>query len=152
RIDLDTGVGRHPDAERVDDFAIHLHPAARDPAIRLAPRAQAKLTHALGEARVFGTFCRFGRARHCHRIGANRLGQTRRGRSSMTADWANLEGHTINGVFPLLRLLGSSERSAVFLSRTATGTPSDIALKLVPAVAGRGEVLLPRWRAAAALD
>src|SRR4051812_43612217 len=76
----------------------------------------------------------------------------REGQSSMRADWASLEGHAINGVFPLLRLLGSSERSAVFLSRAVTMTPSDVALKLVPIVAGRAELLLPRWRSAAALD
>jgi len=70
----------------------------------------------------------------------------------MKADWANLEGHAIGGVFPLLRLLGSSERSAVFLSRTTTMTPSDVALKLVPAIAGQAELLLARWRSATALD
>ncbi len=36
-IDLDARVGWHPYAERVDDLAIHFHPAAGDPAIRLAP-------------------------------------------------------------------------------------------------------------------
>ena len=70
----------------------------------------------------------------------------------MSADWANLEGQSIKGVFPLLRLLGSSEQSAVFLSRTATNTPSSVALKLVSAIAGRAERLLPRWRSATALD
>ncbi len=70
----------------------------------------------------------------------------------MRADWATLEGHTISGTLPLLRLLGSSERSAVFLSRAATTPPSDVAVKLVPAVAGGAELLLPRWRSAMALD
>lgn len=70
----------------------------------------------------------------------------------MGADWANLEGRVIGGVFPLLRLLGSSERSAVFLSRAATMTPSDVALKLIPAMPGRAELLLSRWRSATALD
>ncbi len=70
----------------------------------------------------------------------------------MTADWASLEGRMINGVYPLLRLLGSAERSAVFLSRSVTDPPSDIAVKLVPAIPGRAELLLPRWRSATALD
>jgi TonB family protein len=70
----------------------------------------------------------------------------------MTADWASLEGRVINGVFPLLRLLEGAERSAVFLSRAGTNTPSDVALKLVPAIPGRAELLLPRWRFATALD
>jgi TonB family protein len=70
----------------------------------------------------------------------------------MAADWANLEGHTIRGVFPLLRLLGSSERSAVFLSRAATIASSDIAVKVVPAIPGEAEPLLPRWQSATALD
>jgi len=70
----------------------------------------------------------------------------------MKAAWASLEGHTIGGVFPLIRLLGSSDRSAVFLSSAATRTPSDVVLKLVPAVAGQVESLLARWRAATSLD
>jgi TonB family protein len=70
----------------------------------------------------------------------------------MNADWATLEGQLIRGAFPLLRLLGSSEGSAVFLSRAATMTPSDVALKLVPAIPGQAELLLPRWRSATALD
>ncbi len=70
----------------------------------------------------------------------------------MSADWAGFEGQAVNGVWPLMRLLGSSERSAVFLSRTANDPPSSVALKLVPAIAGRAELLLPRWRSAAAID
>lgn len=70
----------------------------------------------------------------------------------MTADWAGLEGQVVGGVFPLLQLLGSSERSAVFLSRRVTDSSPNVALKLVPAAPGRAELFLPRWRAAAALD
>ena len=70
----------------------------------------------------------------------------------MGAGWASLEGNVVGGVFPLLRLLGSSERSAVFLSRATTSTPSDVVVKLIPAIPGRAELLLPRWRTAAALD
>ena len=70
----------------------------------------------------------------------------------MQADWAQLEGRIVNGVFPLLRLLGSSERSAVFLSRSARDGASSVALKLVPAIAGRAELLLPRWRSASSIE
>ncbi|MEJ1963809.1 MAG: hypothetical protein WDO56_20495 [Gammaproteobacteria bacterium] len=54
--------------------------------------------------------------------------------NTMSDAWANLEGHVVNGVFPLLRYLGSSSHSGVFLTRSANHEPPDVALKLVPSV------------------
>lgn len=51
-VDVDPGLGRNPDAERIDDLSIDPHPAVDDPFVRLATRAQAKLTHTLGQARM----------------------------------------------------------------------------------------------------
>jgi serine/threonine protein kinase len=66
----------------------------------------------------------------------------------MSDVWAKLEGHAINGVYPLLRHLGSTNHSVVFL----TGSRSELALKLVPCVPALAELQLARWRASAALQ
>ncbi len=69
---------------------------------------------------------RQGLARHSPRRSLHRIATAGGGQSSMSADWAQLEGRIgQRQSFPLLRLLGSSERSAVFLSRSA----SDCALQ-----------------------
>ena len=69
----------------------------------------------------------------------------------MSNSWAKLEGHAINGVFPLLRHLGTSSHSVVFLTESATLAQSELALKLVPAVPALAQLQLARWRATAAL-
>lgn len=69
----------------------------------------------------------------------------------MSDAWARLEGHAINGMFPLLRYLGRSSHSVVFLTESATPGHSELALKLVPAAAGLAQLQLARWRASAAL-
>jgi TonB family protein len=72
--------------------------------------------------------------------------------NSMSAAWTNLEGHVLNGVFPLLRYVGSSEQSGVFLTESAKHTQSQVAVKLVPVSAARADAQLSHWQAVVALD
>lgn len=65
--------------------------------------------------------------------------------------WTRWQGHLINGVFPLGRYLGCSDHSGVFLTRSAARSPSDVAVKLVPADRAIAESLLPRWKRAGSL-
>jgi serine/threonine protein kinase len=65
--------------------------------------------------------------------------------------WAKLEGHAINGVYPLLRHLGTTNHSVVFLTESAKLGRTELALKLVPSVPALAELQLARWRASAAL-
>jgi outer membrane biosynthesis protein TonB len=69
---------------------------------------------------------------------------------SMGNAWAMLAGHAVNGVFPLHRYLGGSDRSGVFLTESKRGKP-DLALKLVPISAPLAQPQLSRWLAAAGL-
>jgi serine/threonine protein kinase len=71
--------------------------------------------------------------------------------NSMSAVWAKLEGHAVNGTFPLLRHLGGSSHSVVFLTESAKLGRAELALKLVPAVPALAQLQLARWRASAAL-
>jgi serine/threonine-protein kinase len=64
--------------------------------------------------------------------------------------WTRWQGHLINGVFPLGRYLGGSDRSGVFLTRSAA-LASDVAIKLVAADRALAEALLPRWKRSARL-
>lgn len=66
--------------------------------------------------------------------------------------WTQWEGQIINGIFPLRRLLGSSDRSAVFLSEYKARNLADVAIKLVPADALGAEAQLVQWGTAAALS
>jgi TonB family protein len=66
----------------------------------------------------------------------------------VTEDWTRWQGHLVNGVFPLGRLLGASHHSGVFLTRAAQYGPADVAIKLVPADRATAELLLPRWKRA----
>ena len=70
---------------------------------------------------------------------------------SSGAVWTRWQGHVINGVFPLGRLLGSSDHSGVFLTRSAVRRPAEVAIKLVPTNRAEAELLLPRWRRAGRL-
>ena len=65
--------------------------------------------------------------------------------------WAKLEGHTVNGTLPLLRYLGATKHSVVFLTGPATPGHPERALKLVPALPALAQLQLARWRASAAL-
>jgi serine/threonine protein kinase len=65
--------------------------------------------------------------------------------------WSEWEGQVVNGVFPLRRLLGRSNHSAVFLTE-APGLSADASIKLVPADAVSGEAQLRRWKSLAGLS
>jgi serine/threonine protein kinase len=69
----------------------------------------------------------------------------------MSNPWAKLEGQTVDGEFPLLRFLGASNHSVVFLTESAKLGRSELALKLVPATPTLAQLQLARWRASAAL-
>jgi outer membrane biosynthesis protein TonB len=71
--------------------------------------------------------------------------------SEVTSDvWTRLQGQVVNGVFPLGRLLGCSDHSGVFLTRSA-GHPGEVAIKLVPTNRALAESQLPRWKRAGGL-
>jgi serine/threonine protein kinase len=71
----------------------------------------------------------------------------------MSDAWARLagQGHAINGMFPLLRYLGRSNHSVVFLTESAKLGRTELALKLVPSAPALAQLQLARWRASAAL-
>jgi TonB family protein len=70
----------------------------------------------------------------------------------MADTWKQWEGHSVNGKFPLLRYLGGSEQSAVFLTeRRVDGRLVKAAIKLAPAGSENGDLQLARWQLAAGL-
>jgi TonB family protein len=69
----------------------------------------------------------------------------------VSEDWTRWQGHIINGVFPLGRFLGCSDHSGVFLSRSATPGPAEVAIKLVPTSRDLAESQLRRWKRAGGL-
>jgi serine/threonine protein kinase len=69
----------------------------------------------------------------------------------MSEVWTRWQGHVINGVFPLGRLLGCSDHSGVFLSRSATPGSAEVAIKLVPTNRDLAESQLLRWKRAGRL-
>jgi serine/threonine protein kinase len=71
---------------------------------------------------------------------------------TMSEIWTRCEGRAVNGVFPLRRLLGSSDHSAVFLSEWPARNLPDVAVKLVPAHPALARLQLAHWSAAAALS
>ena len=68
----------------------------------------------------------------------------------MADDWTKWESLTVNGTFPLLRFLGKSDHSVVFL--TAAPGSASAAIKLIPADPLQTEAQLSYWRAVAALS
>ncbi len=70
---------------------------------------------------------------------------------SMGETWTRWQGYVVNGVFPLGRYLGCSDHSGVFLTKSAARSPSEVAVKLVPANRALTESLLPRWKRAGSL-
>ncbi len=66
--------------------------------------------------------------------------------------WTSLEGSVVNGVFPLHRYLGGSDRSGVFLTESSKRTPPEVVIKLVPVIATPAELQLSRWLTAADLS
>ncbi len=61
------------------------------------------------------------------------------------------EGQVVDGKFPLLRCLGESGRSAVFLTEQKV-EPRRAAIKLIPATASDAEMQISSWEAAAKLS
>ena len=72
-------------------------------------------------------------------------------RQLMMDEWTRWQGHIVNGVYPLGRVLGCSEHSGVFLTRSDTPGQREVAIKLIPASLPQVEMQLPRWEKAGAL-
>jgi TonB family protein len=73
----------------------------------------------------------------------------------MSATTQHLLGQLADGRFPLRKLLGVSQNSAVFLTSEPVqpGDPApDVAIKLIPEDPATADLQLERWRAAAALS
>ena len=66
----------------------------------------------------------------------------------MSHSWKQYEGQVINNAFPLLRLLGGSDQSVVFLTNLAGPQSSNAAIKLIPE-GHSGDLQLSLWRRAA---
>jgi TonB family protein len=69
-------------------------------------------------------------------------------RTAMSEAWKRWEGQVVNGALPLLRYLGGSDHSAVFLTERVGGAPQRAVIKIIPASAGAEDQLL-RWKQAA---
>lgn len=85
-----------------------------------------------------------------HRVGGSDGSQRRS--SAAVPSWKDWEGHTLHHQFQLDRYLGSSEQSAVFLTRYGDGAQQAAAIKVVLAESADREILLPRWERAAAVS
>ena len=71
----------------------------------------------------------------------------------MREDRKQWEGQTVNGKFPLLRYLGGTEHSHLFLTERRLGNLAiKSAIKLRPAVGQGDDILLSRWRQTATLS
>ena len=70
----------------------------------------------------------------------------------MPETWKQWEGRVVNEEFPLVRYLGGSERSAVFLTKRADREPQEVAIKLILADAENPELQLSWWELAAKLS
>jgi TonB family protein len=70
----------------------------------------------------------------------------------MTAPWAKLETHVVDGAFSLQRCVGSTEHSGVFLTHSTPHAPADLALKLIPLDTKSAQAQLARWRVATRLS
>ena len=69
----------------------------------------------------------------------------------MSETWKRWEGQVVNGALPLLRYLGGSHHSAVFLTERVGGAPQRAVIKIIPANADRAEDQLLHWKQAARL-
>jgi TonB family protein len=70
----------------------------------------------------------------------------------MPEAWKQWEGRVVNEEFPLVRYLGGSERSAVFLTKRADRETQEVAIKLILANAKNPELQLSWWELAAKLS
>jgi len=66
--------------------------------------------------------------------------------------WKKWEGQVVNEEFQLLRYLGGSDHSAVFLTKRAEREPQEVAIKLILANAENPELQLSWWELAAKLS
>jgi TonB family protein len=66
--------------------------------------------------------------------------------------WKNWEGRVVDGKFPLLRWLGGSNHSAVFLTERGSGEPQKAAIKLISAEKQDESTQISRWMDAAQLS
>jgi hypothetical protein len=66
--------------------------------------------------------------------------------------WTRWEHQVVNGVFPLRRLLGCSDRTAVFLTEYKAKNLPNAAIKLVRTDGVGAKAQLKQWKAAAALS
>jgi len=64
----------------------------------------------------------------------------------MSETWKRWEGQVVNGALPLLRYLGGSDHSAVFLTERVGGAPQKAVIKIIPANAERAEERLLHWK------
>jgi TonB family protein len=71
----------------------------------------------------------------------------------MPNTWKQWEGQTLNEKFPLLRYLGGSENSGVFLTERLEGNrKANAAIRIVHPANGNGEENLSRWQEASKLS
>lgn len=78
------------------------------------------------------------------------MGAMAAGARTMSESWKRWEGQIVNGALPLVRYLGGSDHSAVFLTERVGGAPQKTAIKLVPSDFGVEQQLLC-WTHAAKL-
>ena len=69
----------------------------------------------------------------------------------MSEAWKRWEGQVVDGVFPLVRYLGGSDHSAVFLTVRSAAAPQKFAIKLIPGDSPEAETQLGRWKKSAKL-
>jgi serine/threonine protein kinase len=70
----------------------------------------------------------------------------------MSDTWKQWEGQIVDTTFPLLRYLGGTEHSAVFLTERRDGDRLvRAAIKFVPAGSDEGEIQISRWKQSAEL-
>jgi hypothetical protein len=70
----------------------------------------------------------------------------------MNDHWKEWEGQVVKGEIPLVRFLGGSEHSAVFLTGKSAGGHPQTAVKFVAATSVDANDQLRQWKAAADLD
>ena len=70
----------------------------------------------------------------------------------MSEVWKECEGQVVDNLFPLQQYLGGTDRSAVFLTQTATPRPQKAAIKLISVDRAAADLQLSLWRRASQLS
>ena len=70
----------------------------------------------------------------------------------MSDSWKQCEGQVVEGGFLLVKHLGGSDHSVVFLTERGTSNPEKAAIKFIQADAAKAELQLSRWKQAAQLS